>query len=202
MRPVAIGCLFASALAFSGNAQASSWSELRQDGRVALVRHADAPGTGDPAGWRLGDCGTQRNLSERGRAQARALGERFRAQGVPVGRIVSSRWCRTVETARLMNLGEFDQVAAFDNAFVLREQRAQLNAAARSYLASWRGPGVLIVVTHGDNIALLTGVTPAQGEVVVVQAAAEPPDGLLPVIARIPPARRDRWSRHIVKEIV
>ena len=157
-----------------------------QDGRVALIRHADAPGAGDPRGWRIGDCKTQRNLSERGRAQARALGDRFRAQAVPVGKMVSSQWCRTAETARLMNLGAVEEVAAFNNAYVLWEKRAQLAADARAYLAGWRGPGVLVVVTHGDNIELLTGINPAQGEIVVVAAAAELPERL-PVIARIAP---------------
>jgi phosphohistidine phosphatase SixA len=164
----------------------ASWDELKQDGRVALVRHADAPGAGDPPGWRIGDCRTQRNLSERGRAQARALGERFRAQAVPVGKVVSSQWCRTIETARLMNLGDVEQSAAFNNAHVLSGQRLQLAADGRAYVQAWRGPGVLVVVTHGANIALLTGVSPAQGEIVVVQPAAELPD-TLPVIARIAP---------------
>jgi phosphohistidine phosphatase SixA len=164
----------------------ASWDELKQDGRVALVRHADAPGAGDPPGWRIGDCRTQRNLSERGRAQARALGERFRAQAVPVGKVVSSQWCRTIETARLMNLGDVEQSAAFNNAHVLSGQRLQLAADGRAYVKAWRGPGVLVVVTHGANIALLTGVSPAQGEIVVVQPAAELPDRL-PVIARIAP---------------
>jgi phosphohistidine phosphatase SixA len=164
----------------------ASWDQLKQEGRVALVRHADAPGVGDPPGWRLDDCRTQRNLSERGRAQARAMGERFRAQAVPIGRVVSSQWCRAVETARLMNLGEPVRVAAFNNAYVLSEKRAQLTADARVYLTSWRGPGVLVVVTHGDNIALLTGVMPSQGEIVVVQAAAQLPERL-PVITRIAP---------------
>lgn len=178
-------CLCLCAVNVPGSAGAS-WDELRRDGRVALVRHADAPGAGDPPGWKIGDCKTQRNLSERGRAQARALGEQFRAHRVPVGKVVSSQWCRTIETARLMNLGDVEESAAFNNAYVLWEKRAQLAADARSYLASWRGPGVLVVVTHGDNIQLLTGITPAQGEIVVVQAAAELPDRL-PVITRIAP---------------
>jgi phosphohistidine phosphatase SixA len=184
MRWFAIMCLFALAATFADLARASPWLELMQDGRVALVRHADAPGVGDPPGWRLGDCKTQRNLSDRGRAQARALGERFRARMIPVGKVVSSQWCRAAETARLMNLGEVDQVAAFNNAFVLWEKRAQLNADARAYLKSWRGPGVLVVATHGDNIQLLTGINPAQGEIVIVQPAVKSPDRL-PVIARI-----------------
>jgi phosphohistidine phosphatase SixA len=179
-------CLSAVILAAPADAGASPWAELKQDGRVALVRHADAPGSGDPPGWRLDDCRTQRNLNERGRAQAGALGDAFRMQAVPIGKIVSSQWCRCVETARLMTLGDVEEVAAFNNAHVLSGQRPQLAADGRAYVQAWRGPGVLVVVTHGANIALLTGITPAPGEIVVVQAAAELPDRL-PVIARIAP---------------
>jgi phosphohistidine phosphatase SixA len=181
----AVFCLCLCAVNAPGSAGAS-WDELRRDGRVALVRHTDAPGTGDPPGWKIGECKTQRNLSHRGREQARALGQAFRAQAVPVRKVVSSQWCRCTETARLMNIGEVEEVTAFNNVYLLRAQRARITADARAYLAAWRGPGVLVVVTHGDNIELLTGINPAQGEIVVVQAAAELPDRL-PVIARIAP---------------
>ncbi len=177
----------AALMSFQFAAVASSaWNELKADGRVALIRHADAPGVGDPAGWKIDDCSTQRNLTERGRAQSRALGERFRQNGVRVGKLISSQWCRCLDMARLMNLGPVEQAAAFNNAFVLSERRAALTAAARNVISGWSGPGVLAVVTHGDNIALLTGVHPAQGEIVVVQAAAKLSDKL-PVIARILP---------------
>jgi phosphohistidine phosphatase SixA len=185
-RLVAAFCLSCLCVTIVPERAGASWEQLKQDGRVALVRHADAPGSGDPPGWRIGDCTTQRNLSERGRAQARALGEEFRAKAIPVGKVVSSQWCRTIETARLMNLGDVEEVSAFNNAYVLRDQRASLRQEARDFIASWRGPGVLVVVTHGENIALLTGISPASGEIVVVQAAAELPDRL-PVIVRIAP---------------
>ncbi|MFZ1068724.1 MAG: histidine phosphatase family protein, partial [Pseudolabrys sp.] len=81
---------------------ASAWTALRADGHVALIRHASAPGSaGDPADYKLDDCATQRNLSEQGRAEAHALGERFRTQRVKVGKIVSSQWCRCRQTADL-----------------------------------------------------------------------------------------------------
>lgn len=181
----AVFCLCLCAVNAPDSAGAS-WDELRRDGRVALVRHADAPGTGDPHGWKIGECKTQRNLSDRGREQARALGRAFRAQRVPVGKVVSSQWCRCAETARLMALGEVEEIAAFNNAYLLRDNRASLRRDARAFISVWRGPGALVVVTHGDNIELLTGINPAQGEIVVVQAAAELPDRL-PVIARIAP---------------
>jgi hypothetical protein len=104
---------------------ASAWTALRADGHVALIRHASAPGpAGDPADYKLDDCATQRNLSEQGRAEAHALGERFRAQRVKVGKIVSSQWCRCRQTADLMNIGPVEDAPTFNNAFVLNAMRA------------------------------------------------------------------------------
>jgi phosphohistidine phosphatase SixA len=88
------------------------------------MRHADAPeGAGDPPGFKLDDCSTQRNLSERGRADAVAMGAQIRANGVSFARIVGSPWCRCIETARLMHIGPVDIELAFSNAFVLRDRR-------------------------------------------------------------------------------
>lgn len=163
------------------------WAKLRDGGRVALIRHADAPGgTGDPAGFRLGDCATQRNLSEGGRKQARDLGERIRAQKIPVTRVLSSQWCRCRETAELMAVGAIGEAATFNNAFVLNERREELTNGARDIISGWKGPGTLVVVTHGANILPLTGIHPRQAEIVVVE-----PDpsaaGKLKVLGRIGP---------------
>lgn len=151
----------------------AAWDALRRgDGAIALVRHADAPGTGDPPGWRLDDCATQRNLSERGRAQAKALGERLRQRGVRAGKVISSPWCRCLDTARLMDLGPVTVEPAFSNAFVLNDRRDELAAAGGKVLRGWRGPGLLVVVTHGSNILALTGRSPASGEIVVMKPEA------------------------------
>ena len=148
---------------------ASVWTALRADGHVALIRHASAPGpAGDPADYQLDDCATQRNLSEQGRAEARALGERFRAQRVKVGKIVSSQWCRCRQTADLMNIGPVENAPTFNNAFVLNAMRDALTAGARETIGAWRGPGTLVVVTHGENIMAMLGVRPREGEVIVV----------------------------------
>src|SRR5206468_7423164 len=83
-----------------------AWAALAKGGHVALMRHGNAPpGYGDPPGFKIDDCQTQRNLDERGREQARALGEAFRQHGVRVDRILSSPWCRCLETARLLAVG-------------------------------------------------------------------------------------------------
>ncbi len=169
---------------------ADSWSVLKEPGTIALIRHADAPGVGDPKGWRLDDCATQRNLSERGRRQARALGEGFRANAVAAEKVIASQWCRAVETATLMQLGPVEQHPAFNNAYVLSERRAELTRAAREVLSGWSGRGLLVVVTHGDNIQLLAGVMPAQGEIVAVRRNAADP-ATLTVVGRIRSAGAD-----------
>jgi len=145
------------------------WAALRGDGHVALIRHAPAPGpVGDPLDYKLDDCTTQRNLSEQGRAEARALGERFRMQQVKVGQVVSSQWCRCRQTAELMNIGPVEDAPTFNNAFVLNAMRDALTAGARETIGAWRGPGTLVVVTHGENIMAMLGVRPREGEVIVV----------------------------------
>lgn len=73
---------------------------------VLFLRHALAPGSGDPAGFHLGDCATQRNLSTDGRAQARALGQAIRALNLPIAQVLTSQWCRARDTATLLNLGD------------------------------------------------------------------------------------------------
>lgn len=168
---------------------AAVWAALRQGGVVALVRHGDAPGVGDPPGWRLGDCATQRNLGERGRAEARAVGARLRAERVAIGRVVSSPWCRCVDTATLLDLGPVQVEPAFANAFVLSDQRESLRERGRAVAAAWRGPGVLVVVTHGENINALTGRGVAPAGIVVVAPGGS--DGALREIGTLPaPALR------------
>jgi phosphohistidine phosphatase SixA len=168
-----IAFVLAAGTAHAADEAAGAWNALRGDGHVALIRHASAPGApGDPAGFRLDDCKTQRNLSEQGRAEARALGERFRAQQVKVGKIISSQWCRCRQTAELMNIGPFEEAPSFNNAFVLSAKRDALTAGALATIGAWRGPGTLVVVTHGQNILALLGIHPGEGEVIVV--APEP----------------------------
>ena len=95
--------LISAAYAFADGAedrQTMLWQALASGGHVALIRHAEAPGIGDPAEFDLDDCSTQRNLSEQGRAQAKAIGDRFRANGISVAQVQSSQWCRCLETAQ------------------------------------------------------------------------------------------------------
>lgn len=154
-----------------------------KDGSIVLFRHAQAPGVGDPPGFKLDDCSTQRNLDDTGRAQARRIGELFRRQGVKVGAVLSSQWCRTRETAELAFPGQARDDADFNSFFGNSARQPEQTARALATLTRWRGPGVLVVVTHQVNITALTGVGAGSSEGVVVA----PRDGRLEVLARLPP---------------
>lgn len=146
---------------------------LSEGGRTVLIRHATAPGTGDPAGFDLADCATQRNLSEEGRAQARRIGERFAEWGVEVDAVLSSRWCRSLETARLaFGADRVEPYPPIDSFFGDRTSEPAQTAAAKARIAGFDGDGVQVMVTHQVNITALTGIVPGQGEAVVVE-----PDG-------------------------
>lgn len=174
--------LFASSA--SAN-EAAAWAALRTGNAIALMRHADAPGGfGDPQGFRIDDCATQRNLSARGRIDAAAVGASFRSRGVRPARILSSPWCRCVDTAKLMDVGAIEIDNAFGNPVVWTDRRESMATGGRAVIRAWKGPGMLLVVTHGASIAALTGYNPASGEIVVV-------DNALKEIGRIPvPASR------------
>ncbi|MBX3499391.1 MAG: histidine phosphatase family protein [Alphaproteobacteria bacterium] len=174
-------CLLGAAPA-SAN-EAAAWSALRTGNAIALMRHADAPGgVGDPQGFRLEDCATQRNLSARGRTEAAAVGKAFRDRGVKPARILSSPWCRCVDTAKLMDVGTVELETTFGNPVVWTDRREAMANGARTIVSAWTGPGALLVLTHGALIAQLTGYNPASGEIVVV-------DNTLKEIGRIPVPR-------------
>ena len=173
--PVALALLI---LFLAGWAQATwaseeAWGALQRGGTVALFRHARAPGTGDPGNFRVDDCSTQRNLSAEGRAQAGAIGERFRMRLVPVERVLSSRWCRALDTARLA-FGSIAQASPpLDSFFSGRDQQPAQTQAVRRIIEGWRSTGVLVLVTHQVNITALIGVFPGEGEMLVLRPRAD-----------------------------
>lgn len=161
---IALAGLAAPAVA---GASQDAWSALRQPGAVAVMRHALAPGTGDPADFNLGDCATQRNLDDRGRAQARAIGARLRAEGIVFDRILTSQWCRCRETADLIGLGAVEALSALNSFFAQRARRGEQTRQTGAFLTALPADARVLLVTHQVNITALTGVYPASGEIVV-----------------------------------
>ncbi len=162
-------------------AEGDGWAALRRPGTHALMRHARAPGTGDPPGFKLGDCATQRNLDASGRAQARRIGEGLRRHGIVPDLVLTSAWCRSSETARLLGAGPVS-VEPLLNSFFGQDGRE--GEQTRQLLARIAGLGTrkAIMVTHQVNITALTGINPASGEIVVV---ATPSPGKVAVVGRI-----------------
>jgi broad specificity phosphatase PhoE len=144
------------------------WSLLKAGGQVVLIRHTvTTPGVGDPPGMRLDDCRTQRNLTDAGRSHARRIGEAFRAHGIPVDRVLSSPWCRCVETAELA-FGRAEISNALSNLFGRAENAERQIKQLQALMASAKpGGGNLVLVTHGSTIHALTGVSPGTGEIVL-----------------------------------
>ena len=151
------------------------WSRLRAGGLVLLMRHAHTQdGLGDPPGFRLDDCATQRNLSDAGRAAARRVGERLRAERVPIALVYTSPWCRCRETARLA-FGAAEDWDPLASTFEAPEREAEMTERVRKRIASYvrRPPrGNVVMVTHNVNIAALTRHSVAPAEIVIVK-----PDG-------------------------
>jgi broad specificity phosphatase PhoE len=144
------------------------WSLLKAGGQVVLIRHTvTTPGAGDPPGMRLDECSTQRNLTDAGRAHARRIGEAFRSRGIPVERVLSSPWCRCLETAELA-FGKAERSNALSNLFGRPENREKQVKQLQSLIASRPSRGNLVLVTHGSTIYALTGVSPVTGEMVVL----------------------------------
>lgn len=148
---------------------------------IILFRHAIAPGVGDPPGVVIGDCSTQRNLDERGREQARRIGNALRERGVVAGTVLSSQWCRARETADLAFPGQVQESPAFNSFFGNRDSEPRQTAEARRILLDWKGPGSLLVFTHQVNISALTGQSTASGEGIILRRDG----GSLSVIGRI-----------------
>ena len=152
----------------AARANEALWDLLKTGGQVAVIRHASTvPGFGDPPGFRLDDCTTQRNLSEAGREEARRIGAAFRDRGVPVGRVLSSRWCRCLETARLA-FGTAEPWAPLDSFFDDRSREPEQTRKVRLLIGDRPPSGTLVLVTHQVNITALTGISPAQGEMIIL----------------------------------
>lgn len=144
---------------------------------LLMIRHADAPGFSDPPGFRVSDCTTQRNLGERGRRQARALGAWLAKEGIVSARMLSSPWCRCMDTATLMDKGVVRAEPPLGSFFQDMNQAGSQTVALQRLLATemraspWKP---LVLVTHQVNISAYTGQSVGQGDVMLVRVA---PDG-------------------------
>jgi len=158
------------------------WQAVARGGHVLLMRHALAPGGGDPAGFRLDECATQRNLNGEGQDQARRIGDAFRRAGVTRAQVFSSRWCRCLETGRLLALGKVTPLTALDSFISNPEREREQTSEILAFIKAADLSTPLVLVTHQVNITVLTGVSPGSGEIIVARSK---PDGTLLVVGRL-----------------
>jgi phosphohistidine phosphatase SixA len=145
------------------------WALLKGGGQVVLIRPAlTTPGVGDPDGMKLDDCSTQRNLSDEGRRNAQQLGEAFRQRGIVVGRLLSSPWCRSIETAKLAFGRTPDVTPTLANLFGRSGESDRQLAGLRPLAGQKLAIGNTVMVSHGSTIVALTGISPDTGEMVVL----------------------------------
>ena len=152
--------------------QAKLASDLSDGQHILLMRHADAPGYGDPAGYQLNKCSTQRNLDDRGKKQSIIIGQWLSKQGINSANVISSVWCRCVDTAKLLNKGAITTSPAlnsfFDDMSLEKQQTQALEKLIQTQLNE-NPKTPLILVTHHVNIEAYTGKVVNVGDMVLVK---------------------------------
>ncbi|MER8371622.1 histidine phosphatase family protein [Mesorhizobium sp. M1406] len=173
--------LLLMAIPAAAHATDAGWALLRDGGHVVLLRHAMVTGTTDPVNFDIDSCTTQVNLSARGKQQASKIGALFAARAAPIERVLSSRYCRCLDTARIAFEAEPKLFAPLDLLKGDETQNAAQIAAILKEIRDYSGSDNLVMVTHLENIQALTGVSPREGEAVVV----EPQGDGLRVLGRV-----------------
>ncbi len=159
----------------------AGWDALRNGTAFVIMRHALAPGTGDPENFDVSKCDTQRNLSDQGRRQARETGKLFQTNGIAEAEVFTSAWCRCRDTAGLLALGTVETLEPLNSFFRRQDRRQAQTLALKDWLQARTGGKPLVLVTHQVNITALTGIFPKSGELIFVGTGA---DNSLQVIDR------------------
>ena len=169
---VILTCLFSQS-AYAN--ELAIWDKLQgtnPKGYVLLLRHTIAPGVGDPENFKLNDCSTQRNLSQVGRDDAKAVGDWLKRRDIKISRVESSRWCRAKQTAQLLGIGKVRLNSNLDSLFESADPaKAIQTVRVKKQIVDWRNKsGLLVLVGHFVNIGAVAGVGVGSGEGVLVKA--------------------------------
>ena len=143
-------------------------NNLKNGGNLIFIRHAYAPGGGDPDNFDLNDCSTQRNLSETGREQAKKIGKFFYENQIPIDKVISSEWCRCKETAQIAF--KRYETKDFLNSFFSKKfskNRTKQIKDLNKYIDKWDSSKNLVLVTHYVVITEILNYAPSSGEIVI-----------------------------------
>ncbi len=176
-----LGGALLAASSEGGNAE-NLWGKLQSEDHFVLIRHALAPGYGDPNNFDVNDCNSQRNLNPEGRLQSKRIGDLFRSNGVKKALVFSSQWCRCLDTARLLALGNVSKLPALNSFFKNLERELSQTREIRSWIKNAPLISPTVLVSHQVNISSLIGYSPSSGEIIFVERKR---DGSLSVAGSI-----------------
>ena len=161
--------LIFSLFSFHSYSSEQNWKPAQEGNKVILIRHSLAPGGGDPAGFKINDCKTQRNLNRVGINQSKKIGKLFKKNKVLIDQVLSSQWCRCKDTAKYA-FGEYKEFTALNSTFQSpydKNETKQLKELY-SFVKKWDGKGKnLVLVTHYSIITAITNAVPSSGEIVI-----------------------------------
>ena len=161
--------LIFSLFSFYSHSTEQNWKPTKGGDKIILIRHSLAPGGGDPAGFKIDDCETQRNLNQKGINQSKKIGKLFKKNKVPVDQVLTSQWCRCKDTAKYA-FGEYQEFTALNSTFQSPYNKNEFKQLKElySFVKSWEGKGKnLVLVTHYSIITALTNAVPGSGEIVI-----------------------------------
>ena len=151
------------------NASNQAWNLAQEGNKIILIRHSLAPGGGDPPGFKINDCKTQRNLNRTGINQSKKIGKLFKKNKIPVDQVLSSQWCRCKDTAKYAfeNFKEFTALNSTFQSPYNKNERKQLKELYK-FIKKWDGKGKnLVLITHYSIITAVTNAVPSSGEIVI-----------------------------------
>ena len=157
-----------SLISFYSHSTEQNWKPAQDGDKIILIRHAKAPGGGDPEGFKIKDCKTQRNLDEVGINQSKKIGKLFKEKKIKIDQVLSSQWCRCKDTAKyaFKNYETFDALNSFFSAKFVKNKNKQIKDL-KKYIKNWNGEKNLIFVTHYVVISEMMNLAVSSGEIVI-----------------------------------
>ena len=161
--------LILSLFSIHSHSSEQNWKPAQEGNKIILIRHSLAPGGGDPIGFKINDCKTQRNLNRAGISQSKKIGKLFKKNKVPIDQILSSQWCRCKDTAKYA-FGDYKEFTALNSTFQSPYDKNEIKQLKQlySFVKKWHGKGKnLVLVTHYSIITAVTNAVPSSGEIII-----------------------------------
>jgi len=161
--------LIFSLFSIHSHSSEQNWKPAQEGNKIILIRHSLAPGGGDPAGFKINDCKTQRNLNRVGIKQSKKIGKLFKKNKVLIDQVLSSQWCRCKDTAQYA-FGDYKEFTALNSTFQSPYDKNETKQLKQlySFVKKWDGKGKnLVLVTHYSIITAITNAVPSSGEIVI-----------------------------------